>query len=71
MKDEKKWEFLIKKYPERAGIAWELYQRDKKKEANPTTYFNFAKKRINEIESRYQSGLRKWIGKKPTMENET
>jgi hypothetical protein len=40
--EEKKWAYLTKKYPERAGLAYELYARHKTKDANPTTYFMWA-----------------------------
>jgi hypothetical protein len=62
----KKWKYLIKKYPERAGVAYEMYLRDPNKdETNPVTYFNFAKKRMNEIEARNKKRLKKYISKNP------
>lgn len=65
-----RWKFLINKYPERAGVAYELYVRDKNKgKTNPTTYFNFAGKKIYESEVRYRRNLRKYITiHQPTME---
>lgn len=70
--DDPRWAVLIKKYPERAGVAYELYLRDKNKgKTNPTTYFNFAGKRIIEQEARYQKNLRKWqTNQQPTIEME-
>lgn len=67
-----RWAFLINKYPERAGEAYELYLRDPKKgKTNPTTYFNFAAKRLYESESRYQRNLKKWqLSQKPIKEME-
>ena len=62
MTDEelKKWRYLIKKYPERAGLAYEMYSRHKTKDANPTTYFMWAGKWEKQKEAIYQSNLRKW-----------
>ena len=57
------WKHLTKKYPERAGRAWELYHADKKKTANPTTYFNFAGKKEYWGEKRYQENLKKFASK--------
>lgn len=71
--DKAKWRYLIKKYPEIAGRAWELYMRDKKKEANPTTYFNFANKLTYRDEANYQKGLDKYKRRKKyemELENE-
>lgn len=56
----KKWAYLIKKHPERAGIAYELYLRHKTKDANITTYFMWAEKRQNQQELRYRQGLQKY-----------
>lgn len=56
----KKWEILIKKYPERAGVAYELYHRHKTKNANPTTYFMWAGKLERQEERRYNNGLQKY-----------
>lgn len=60
MFDEKKWAYLTKKYPERAGVAYEMYLRDPKKTANPTTYFMWAGKRIYAEEKAYQDNLTKY-----------
>ena len=49
--NEKHWADLTRKYPERAGRAYELYLADKKKQANP--------EKRDEI--RYQMGLAKYI----------
>lgn len=67
--DKEAWLKLIKIYPERAGIAYEIYRRDPKKTAKPSTYFLWAKKRLYEQEKRYQQGLQKYQNKeKITME---
>lgn len=70
--DDPRWAFLIKKYPERAGEAYELYLRDPKKgRTNPTTYFKFAGQRQYESETRYQRNLHKWQqNQKPLKEME-
>lgn len=69
---EEQWKILIKKYPERAGIAYELYLADKNKTANPTTYFKFAGLRLKQEEVRYQKGLQNYIVKnKPVLEEST
>ena len=66
-----KWEHLIKKYPERAGVAYELYMRHKEKNANPTTYFMWAGKLERRNEKRYRDGLKKYCDReKIKMENE-
>lgn len=58
---DSRWKFLINKYPERAGRAYELYLRDPNKgKTNPTTYFNFAAKRIWRDEANYQRNLQKY-----------
>ena len=63
------WLKLIKIYPERAGLAYEIYLRDPKKTANPMTYFTWAAKRMYEQEKRYQQGLQKYKARqKITME---
>lgn len=67
--DSASWLKLMKIYPERAGVAYEMYLRDPKKTANPMTYFTWAGKRMYEQEKRYQAGLRKYQNKqKTTME---
>ena len=67
--DSASWLKLMKIYPERAGVAYEMYMRDPKKTANPMTYFTWAGKRMYEQEKRYQQGLRKYQTKqKITME---
>jgi peptidyl-tRNA hydrolase len=58
-----KWKYLIKKYPERAGIAYEIYMRDPTKKVNPVTYFNFAGKRIYQEQKRYKTSLKRYISK--------
>lgn len=62
-----RWAYLIKKYPDRAGKAFELYLADPKKTANPTTYFNFAGKKLYESETRYQRNLAKYIQRNPDL----
>lgn len=64
--EEKKWAYLVKKYPERAGLAYELYARHKTKDANPTTYFMWAGKLENRDEKRYRENLQKWCDKERT-----
>ena len=64
--EQKKWEHLIKKYPERASVAYELYLRHKKKNANPTTYFMWAGKLERQTEKRYRTGLKKYCEKQKT-----
>lgn len=66
MFDEKKWTYLTKKYPDLAGRAYELYLRDKKKTANPTTYFMWAGKTEREAERRYKNGLSKYKEREKT-----
>lgn len=69
LENDPRWKFLIKKYPDRAGMAYEMYLRDPKKgETNPTTYFNYARLRLKANEARYQANLRKYINHLPTME---
>lgn len=65
MTDEelKKWEFLIKKHPERAGVAYELYLAHKTKDANVTTYFMWAEKLERQTERRYRKGLEKYCAR--------
>lgn len=68
--DQVKWEYLIKKYPEQAGVAYELFLRHKRKNANPTTYFMWAAKLERQTERRYQTNLEKWKSRqKIIMEN--
>lgn len=63
------WAKLTKIYPERAGVAYEIYLRDPKKTANPMTYFTWAGKRLYAREMRYQQGLQKYKARqKITME---
>ena len=59
--NEKHWADLTRKYPERAGRAYELYLADKKKQANPTTYFKFSGQRQKQEEVRYRMGLAKYV----------
>lgn len=67
--DTATWAKLTKIYPERAGVAYEIYLRDPKKTANPMTYFTFAAKRLNEKEKYYRQGLQKYRARqKITME---
>lgn len=67
--DTATWARLTKIYPERAGVAYELYLRDPKKTANPMTYFTWARKRLYAREMRYQQGLQKYRARqKITME---
>ena len=61
--DFAKWQYLTKKYPERAGLAYELYVKDKKKSANLTTYFMWAGKVERRNEKRYRSGLQKYCNR--------
>ena len=63
-----KWAILVRKYPERAGRAYELYMRDPNKgKTNPTTYFNYAMKLIWRDETNYQRNLQKYINKQSTQ----
>ena len=55
-----KWQYLTRKYPERAGVAYELYLRHKTKNANLTTYFMWAGKLERRNEKRYRDGLKKY-----------
>lgn len=64
--DQRKWAHLIKKYPERAGVAYELYLRHEKKNANITTYFMWAGKLERQTEKRYRDGLKKYCEKQRT-----
>lgn len=66
LEEEKKWEFLTKKYPERAGLAYEIYLRHKTKNANVTTYFMWAGKLDRRNEKRYQEGLKKYRNREKT-----
>lgn len=59
----KKWEFLTKKHPERAGVAYELYLAHKTKDANITTYFMWAEKLERQTERRYRKGLEKYCAR--------
>lgn len=68
--EQEKWQHLIKKYPELAGTAFELYLRHKEKNANVTTYFMWAGKLERQQEKRYRSGLKKYCEReKVKMEN--
>lgn len=58
--DMEKWQYLIQKYPDRAGLAYELYHRHKTKDANITTYFMWAGKLERQTEARYRNGLKKY-----------
>lgn len=58
--EQKKWEPLIKRWPELAGVAYEIYMRHEKKDANLTTYFIWAAKRQRQEETRYRKGLEKF-----------
>lgn len=64
--DQRKWAHLVKKYPERAGVAYELYLRHEKKNANITTYFMWAGKLERQTEKRYRDGLKKYCEKQRT-----
>ena len=64
--DKAKWEHLVKKYPERAGVAYELYLRHEKKNANITNYFMWAGKLERQTEKRYRDGLKKYCDKQKT-----
>lgn len=67
--DTATWAKLTKIYPERAGVAYEIYLRDPKKTASPMTYFTWAGKRLYTREMRYQQGLQKYKARqKITME---
>lgn len=67
--DTATWAKLTKIYPERAGVAYEIYLRDPKKTADPMTYFTWAGKRLYTREMRYQQGLQKYKARqKITME---
>lgn len=59
-KELAKWAFLIRKHPDRAGVAYELYMAHKTKDANPTTYFMWAEKLEYQTEKRYRKGLEKY-----------
>lgn len=61
--DQRKWERLIKKYPELAGTAYELYVRHEQKNANVSTYFMWAGKLERQTEKRYRNGLKKYCEK--------
>ena len=65
MTDEQliKWSYLMRKYPERAGTAYELYLRHDKKNANLTTYFMWAGKLDYRNEKLYRNGLKKYCDK--------
>jgi hypothetical protein len=63
LEEERKWKVLIRKYPERAGAAYELYLRHTEKNANPTTYFMWAGKLERQTEKRYREGLKKYCDK--------
>lgn len=64
--NEKHWADLTRKYPERAGRAYELYVRDRKKKANPTTYFKYAGLLDRRDEARYQVRISKYKMKMET-----
>lgn len=69
--EQKKWEPLIKRWPELAGVAYEIYLRHEKKDANLTTYFKWAAKRQKQEEVRYRMGLQKFCVREiTTMEYE-
>lgn len=61
--EESKWARLVKRYPERAGVAYEIYLRHEKKNANLMTYFMWAAKRERQTEKRYREGLKKYCEK--------
>lgn len=61
-----KWAYLTRKYPERAGTAYELYVRHKAKNANLTTYFMWASKLEYRNEKRYREGLKKYCEREKT-----
>lgn len=63
LKEQEKWEHLIKKYPELAGTAYELYVRHEQKNANVSTYFMWAGKLERQTEKRYRNGLKKYCEK--------
>ncbi|MBO7733671.1 MAG: hypothetical protein J6S67_13995 [Methanobrevibacter sp.] len=63
LKEQEKWERLIKKYPELAGTAYELYVRHEQKNANVSTYFMWAGKLERQTEKRYRNGLKKYCEK--------
>lgn len=65
-KELAKWKYLTKKYPERAGLAYELYSRHKTKDANITTYFMWAGKLERQTEQRYHKGLQKFCDNEKT-----
>lgn len=65
-KDVEKWKHLIQKYPDRAGLAYELYLRHATKDANITTYFMWAGKLARQTEQRYRDGLKKFCEKQKT-----
>ena len=60
MYDKEKWEKMIRKKPELAGLAYELYLRHKTKDANITTYFMWAGKLERQTEKRYRNGMKKY-----------
>lgn len=62
----KKWKYLTKKHPERAGVAYELYMAHKTKDANVTTYFMWAEKLERQTEKRYRKGLEKYCRRELT-----
>lgn len=63
---ELRWKRLIKRYPERAGVAYELYLRHKEKNANLATYFMWAGKLERQTERRYRNGLKKYCERELT-----
>ena len=65
-KELEKWQYLTTKYPERAGLAYELYERHKTKNANLTTYFMWAGKLERQTETRYRKGLKKYCERQKT-----
>lgn len=62
----KRWNYLVKKHPERAGVAYELYMAHKEKNANVTTYFMWAEKLERQKEKRYRKGLEKYCAREIT-----
>lgn len=60
MYDKEKWEKMIRKKPELAGLAYELYLRHKTKDANVATYFMWAGKLERQTEKRYRNGMKKY-----------
>ena len=57
------WQGYVKKYPELAGKAYEIYMRHKEKSARISTYFMWAGKCERRDEKRYRNGLKKYCDK--------